>query len=137
MVKRLKEENRVNNFVIKSIKHVEHIYVLFNKTEVRHNMKNIQSKFHIIRTYDVSKIPLSCFNDKRYILDYWINSLVYSHRRKKSIILGEVHKINEIKSRENLLHMNFFRYTYIHRNIHRNIHTDRQTDRQTDRHLKT
>ena len=70
MVKRLKEENRVNNFVIKSIKHVEHIYVLFNKTEVRHNMKNIQSKFHIIRTYDVSKIPLSCFDDKRYILDY-------------------------------------------------------------------
>ena len=70
MVKRLKEENRVNNVVIKSIKHVEYIYVLFNESEVRHNMKNIQSKFHIIRTYDVSKIPLSCFDDKRYILDY-------------------------------------------------------------------
>ena len=70
MVKRLKEENRVNNVVIKSIKHVEYIYVLFNKSEVRHNMKNILSKFHIIKTYDVSKIPLSCFDDKRYILDY-------------------------------------------------------------------
>ena len=70
MVKSLKEENIVNNVVIKSIKHVEYIYVLFNESEVRHNMKNIQSKFHIIRTYDVSKIPLSCFDDKRYIFDY-------------------------------------------------------------------
>ena len=28
-------------------------------------------------TYDVCKIPLSCFDDKRYLLDDGINSLVY------------------------------------------------------------
>ena len=28
-------------------------------------------------TYDVCKIPLSCFDDKRYLLDDGINSLAY------------------------------------------------------------
>ena len=28
-------------------------------------------------TYDVCKIPLSCFDDKRYLLDDGINSLTY------------------------------------------------------------
>ena len=32
-------------------------------------MKRIQSKFHRIGTYDVCKISLSCFDDKRYALD--------------------------------------------------------------------
>ena len=38
MVKRLKEENKVNSVVIKSIKHVEYIYAWFNKSEVRHDI---------------------------------------------------------------------------------------------------
>ena len=46
---------------------------------IRHNMKRIQSKLHKIGTYDVCKISLSCFNDKRYILDDSANSLAYFH----------------------------------------------------------
>ena len=43
-------------------------------------MKRIQSKLHKIDTYDVWKISLFCFDDKRYILDDGINSLTYFHK---------------------------------------------------------
>ena len=46
---------------------------------IRHNMKRIQSKLQKIRTYDVCKISLSCFDDKRYVLDDGVNSLAYFH----------------------------------------------------------
>ena len=58
--------------------------VLFNKKMTRHEMKRIQSKLHRIETYNVSKISLSYFDDKRYILDDGINSLAYSHQDIKS-----------------------------------------------------
>ena len=38
---------------------------LFNKKIMKHKMKRIQSKLHRIGTYDVCKIYLSCFVDKR------------------------------------------------------------------------
>ena len=53
----------------KKFRHEEYVDVLFNKKVVRHNMKRIQSKLHEIGTYDVFKISLSCFDDKRYVLD--------------------------------------------------------------------
>ena len=43
-------------------------------------MKRIKSKLHRIETHDVFKISLSCFDDKRYILDYGINSIAYFHK---------------------------------------------------------
>ena len=60
-------------------------------------MKRIQSKLRKI-TYEVCKISLSCFDDKRYILDNGINTMAYFHkdRRKKSIKLGKDDKINKI-----------------------------------------
>ena len=51
---------------------------------MRHKMKIIQSKLDRIRTYDVCKISLSCFDDKRYILDDGINSLAYFYKNVKS-----------------------------------------------------
>ena len=47
---------------------------------IRHKMKRIQSKWHRIGTYYVCKISLSCFDDKRYILDDGVNSLAYFHK---------------------------------------------------------
>ena len=35
-------------------------------------------------TYSVCKISLSCFDDKRYILDNGINSLAYFHNDAKN-----------------------------------------------------
>ena len=56
-----------------------YVDVLFNK-KIRDKMKRIQSKLHKIGTYEVCKISLSCFDDKRYILDDGINSLAYFHK---------------------------------------------------------
>ena len=47
-------------------------------------MKRIQNKLHKIGTYQVFKISLPCFDDKRYILDDLINSFAYFHKDEKS-----------------------------------------------------
>ena len=47
-------------------------------------MKRIQSRLHKIGSYDVCKIYLTCFDDKRYILDDGINSLAYFHEHIRS-----------------------------------------------------
>ena len=44
---------------------------------MRHNIKRIQSKLHRIGTYNICKISLSCFDDKRYILDDGIISFAF------------------------------------------------------------
>ena len=43
--------------------------VLFNEKIIRHKMKRIQSKKHKLGTYEIDKISLSCFDDKKYVLD--------------------------------------------------------------------
>ena len=40
---------------------------LFNKKIMRHKMKRIQSKKHKLGTYEINKISLLCFDDKRYV----------------------------------------------------------------------
>ena len=54
--------------------------VLFNKKIIRHKMKRIQSKKHKLGTYEIDKISLSCFDDKRYVLDDGIYTLAYFHK---------------------------------------------------------
>ena len=70
--------------VNKTMKHKEFVGVLFNRKVVRHNMKRIQSKLHGLGTYDVYKISLSCFDDKRYVLDDGVNTLAYFHKDKRN-----------------------------------------------------
>ena len=43
-------------------------------------MKSIQAKKHKIGTYEIDKISLSCFDDKRYVLDDGVNTLAYFHK---------------------------------------------------------
>ena len=43
-------------------------------------MKRIQAKKHKIGTYEIDKISLSCFDDKRYVLDDGIYTLAYFHK---------------------------------------------------------
>ena len=54
--------------------------VLFNEKIIRHKMKRIQSKKHKLGTYEINKISLSCFDDKRYVLDDGICTLAYFHK---------------------------------------------------------
>ena len=43
-------------------------------------MKRIQAKKHKIGTYEIDEISLSCFDDKRYVLDDGVNTLAYFHK---------------------------------------------------------
>ena len=54
--------------------------VFFNKKIIRHKMKRIQAKKHKKRTYEIGKISLSCFDDKRFVLDNGIHALAYFHK---------------------------------------------------------
>ena len=54
--------------------------VLFSRKVVRHKMKGILSEKHRVGTYEINKISLSRFDDKRYILKDGINSLAYGHK---------------------------------------------------------
>ena len=51
--------------------------VSFAKKIIRHKMKRIQSKKHKLGTYEIDKISLSCFDDKRYVLDDRIHTLAF------------------------------------------------------------
>ena len=54
--------------------------VLFHKKIIRHKMRRIQAKKHKIRTYEIDKISLSCFDNKRYLLGDGIYNLAYFHK---------------------------------------------------------
>ena len=53
---------------------------LFNKNIIRHKMRRIQSKNNKLATYEIDKIYLSCFDDKRYVVDDGIHTLAYFHK---------------------------------------------------------
>ena len=42
-------------------------------------MRRIQAKKHKIGTYEIDKLSLSCFDDKRFVLDDGIHALAYFH----------------------------------------------------------
>ena len=73
------EVNKAKGVNLK-LRHKKYFMVLFNKKVVRHKMKRILSEKHRMGTYEINKISLSCFDDKRYILDDGINSLAYFHK---------------------------------------------------------
>ena len=43
-------------------------------------MKRIQAKKHKIGTYEIDKISLSCFDDKRLLLDDGVHTFAYFHK---------------------------------------------------------
>ena len=64
--------------------------VLFKKNIIRHKMKRIQAKKHKIGTYEIDKISLSCFDDKRYVLDDGIHTNFIKIFTKIVIIIKNV-----------------------------------------------
>ena len=53
--------------------------VLFNKKIIRCKMRRIQSKKYKLGTYEIDKILLLCFDDKRFVLDDEIHTRAYFH----------------------------------------------------------
>ena len=67
------------NVIKNNIKHENYKDTLFNNKQMHHKMKTIRSKNHQLGSYEINKISLSCFDDKRYILEDGINSYSYGH----------------------------------------------------------
>ena len=57
---------------------------LFNKKIIRHKMRRIQGKKHKMGTYEINKISLSVFDDKRFVLNDGIHTLAYFHNDLKN-----------------------------------------------------
>ena len=67
------------NVIKTDIKHINYNNVLLNNSQMRHKMRCIRSVKHQLGTYEINKISLSCFDDKRYIHDNGITSYAYGH----------------------------------------------------------
>ena len=53
---------------------------LFNKNIMRHKIRRIQAKNHKVGTYEINKISLSVFDDKRFVLNDDIHMLACFHK---------------------------------------------------------
>ena len=69
---------------------------LFNKKVLRHKMRKIQCKKHKMGTYEINKISLSVFGDKRFVLNDGIHTLAYFHKDLKNNTWSQI-KINVYK----------------------------------------
>ena len=52
----------------------------FNKKVLRHKMRKIQGKKDKMRIYEINKISLSCFDDKRFVSNDGIHTPAYFHK---------------------------------------------------------
>ena len=68
-----------DNVTKRDIDHKDYLSVLQNNTILKHKMKTFRSDHHVVSSYEINKTSLSCFDDKRYILDDGITSYAYGH----------------------------------------------------------
>jgi len=67
------------NVIKQQLRHENYVDTLFNKRQMIHKMNTIRSFGHQIGSYEINKISLSCFDDKRYLHDDGITSYAYGH----------------------------------------------------------
>ena len=67
------------NIIKNNIKHEDYKNILINNKQIHHTMKTIRSINHQLGSYELNKVSLSCFDDKRYIANDGINSFAYGH----------------------------------------------------------
>ena len=58
---------------------------LFSKKIIKRKMKIIQRKKHKIGLYEINKMSLLCFDDKRFVLDDGIHTIAYFYKGVKKI----------------------------------------------------
>ena len=67
------------NIIKNNITHSNYKDTLFNNDQIMHKMKTIRSDNHQLGSYEINKVSLSCFDDKRYIHDDGVTSYAYGH----------------------------------------------------------
>ena len=75
-----KKVKGVNRNVVATISHNEYKDVLCNNKCIRHAMNRIQSKEHRTGTYKISRISLSCFDDKINTLNNGYDGLALGYQ---------------------------------------------------------
>ena len=68
------------NIIKNNITHLNYKETLFNREQMMHKMKTIRSDRHQLGSYEINKVSLSCFDDKRYIHDDGRTSYAYGHK---------------------------------------------------------
>jgi len=69
-----------NHYVKKRVRQEQYLHVLRGWNTTTCTFRTFRSKNHAIATGKLSKICLSCIDDKRYLLSDGITSLPYGHR---------------------------------------------------------
>ena len=67
------------NIIKKVIDHQDYLDVLRESRILHHQMKTIRSDCHQISSFQINKISLSCFDDKRYLHHNGISSYAYGN----------------------------------------------------------
>ena len=68
------------HYVKKRVRHEQYLHVLRGWNTTTCTFRTFRSKNHAISTRKLSKVCLSCIDDKRYLLSDGITSLPYGHR---------------------------------------------------------
>ena len=85
MVKNNETSKGVRKYVIQeNITHENYKDCFLNGKQMLHSMRTIRSDHHQLGSYELNKITLSCFDDRRYILDDGIHSYAYGHCQMKN-----------------------------------------------------
>ena len=70
----------IKKYIIKNeIKHEDYTSVLLQNKQIHHTMKTIRSSE--LGSYELNKVSLSCFDNKRYISQDGITSRAYGHHK--------------------------------------------------------
>ena len=67
------------NIIDNELKHVNYKDTLLKNEQIYHQMKTIRSQNHHLASYELNKVSLSCYDDKRYIHKDGITSYAYGH----------------------------------------------------------
>ena len=86
-VRKLKESKK--NVINNNITHENYRDTLFNNKQMHHKMKTIRSENHQLGGYEINKVSLSCFDDKRYIHEDGITSYAYGHVKIMPVIVAD------------------------------------------------
>ena len=77
------------NIIKDKITHENYKETLFDKKQMYHKMKTIRSEKHELNSYEINKVSLSCYDDKRFILKNGVTTLAYGHKKNKPAVLSD------------------------------------------------
>ena len=74
------------NVIKKYIMHEDIKNTLLNEEQMRYKMRTIRSVTHKLQSFEINKISLSCFDDKRYIHDNGTSIYAYGTTKKNKLM---------------------------------------------------